>query len=73
MKRSQTDCNGSGPHSNTDEVRVLPTGGSSNAILCRTCFEREMHFRRVRNKELGNAFKFDLPEWTSLRVYEGAP
>ena len=51
------------------EVRVLPTGGDSNLILCRLCFEREIQFRRSRNLELGTAFKFDLPLWIDLTVY----
>lgn len=51
------------------EVRLLPTGGSSNAILCRTCFEHEIQFRKERNKELGSTFKFKLPAWEDLKVY----
>lgn len=51
------------------EVRVLPIGGSSNAILCKTCFWHEIAFRKERNKELGNAFQFDIPKWEDLKVY----
>lgn len=54
----------------TGQVRVLPTGGDSNAILCRPCFENELRFRRDRNRELADANKFDLPTWESLRVYD---
>jgi hypothetical protein len=57
------------PHS---EVRLLPTGGDSNAILCRTCFEHELHFRRQRNRDLSLDCRFDLPSWDSLKVYAPA-
>ncbi len=53
----------------TGEVRVLPTGGGSNAILCRACFCYEMDFRRERNRDLADSCKFDLPTWESLKVY----
>lgn len=52
------------------EVRVLPIGGSSNAILCRDCFEVEMRYRKMRNKELGLSFQFKIPDWKELKVYE---
>lgn len=64
------NCDGSGPCSITDKtVRVLPTGGDSNAILCRLCFLREINFRRERNKELSKDCQFDIPLWTKLKVY----
>jgi hypothetical protein len=70
------ECQGAGPHGG-DEVRVLPAGGDSNAILCRSCFGREMMFRLDRNRE--NFAKattrhsvppFDIPTWESLKVYD---
>jgi len=54
------------------EVRVLPTGGDGNAILCRACFEHELRFRRARNPELGPDCRFALPSWDSLAVYAPA-
>jgi hypothetical protein len=51
------------------EVRVLPTGGESNAILCQRCYHREIAFRKERNRELGSAFQFKLPAWDTLKVY----
>jgi hypothetical protein len=72
-KRGETvntnnNCDGSGP-CEAGEVRVLTTGGQSNAILCRECFRREIEYRRERNRELGSEFQFELPAWGSLRVY----
>lgn len=65
------NCDGSGPHSTGKfgEVRVLPTGGDSNAILCRACFCREMDYRRERNQELAPDCQFKLPRWDDLKVY----
>lgn len=52
------------------EVRVLPIGGDSNAILCHACYAHEMAFRAERNIELGKAYQFDLPKWEDLKVYD---
>lgn len=62
------NCDGSGP-CDPGRVRVLPAGGDANMILCRCCFERELEFRRERNKELAGDCAFQLPAWTSLKVY----
>lgn len=51
------------------EVRVLPTGGGGNAILCRTCFHHEIRFRTHRNEILREDCKFKLPRWEDLKVY----
>jgi len=52
------------------ELRVLPTGGSSNALLSHKGYLKELAYRKERNKELGDAFKFDLPLWDDLKVYD---
>jgi hypothetical protein len=54
------------------EVRVLPTGGEGNAILCRACFRHELRFRMERNRELCPENQFDLPSWQDLKVYAPA-
>ncbi len=69
---NNNNCDGSGPHSINPEVRVLPTGGDSNAILCFTCFLRELQFRKQRNKELSKESQFKLPSWESLKKYDEA-
>ena len=51
------------------EVRLIPTGTYSNAILCRACFAHEIAFRRDRNLTLADESRFDLPTWDSLAVY----
>lgn len=64
------NCDGSGPHILNGEVRVLPTGGDGNAILCKLCYKREIAFRKERNRELSEDCKFKLPAWESLKVYQ---
>ena len=64
------NCDGDRCTHEKGEVRVHPTGGDSNAILCRECFQYEMAYRRIRNRDLGNAFQFKLCKWEDLRVYE---
>lgn len=56
-------------HSVNPQVRVLPTGGDSNLIVCRLCYQKEINFRRERNLTLSDDAKFDLPSWESLKVY----
>lgn len=62
------NCDGSGP-CHPSQVRVLPTGGDSNGILCRYCFNREIAFRRDRNRDLSKDCQFKLPTWDSLKIY----
>lgn len=63
------NCDGGHCISPTGEVRVLPTGGESNAILCRACYGCEITFRSIRNIDLAQNCAFDLPSWDSLKVY----
>lgn len=62
------NCDGSGPHCG-GEVRVLPTGGDGNAILCLNCYNREIAYRVERNRDLGKDCQFELPQWDTLKVY----
>lgn len=61
-------CDGSGLCS-AGEVRVLPTGGEGNGILCRSCLSREIEWRRQRNRELSKDCQFKLPAWEDLKIY----
>ena len=53
----------------TGQVRVLPTGGGGNAILCQSCFNHEMNFRKELNKERKIFVDFDIVRWKDLTVY----
>ena len=64
------NCDGSGPCRGT-EVRVLPMGGDGNVILCQACFNREMIWRKYRNRGLSEEAKYVLPTWHKLEVYDG--
>lgn len=64
------NCGGGRCRQNTGEVRVFPTGGDSNAILCRACFDYEIQSRRERNAKLGQFAQFKLPAWDACEVYE---
>jgi len=65
----QNNCDGSGPHTDGD-VRVMPTGGDGNLILCRQCWENELAYRRDRNRSLGAFAQFDIIAWNDAKVYE---
>lgn len=64
------NCDGGRCVSPKGEVRKLPTGGDSNAILCLSCYANEMRYRRERNRDLSPDCQFDLPKWETLKVYE---
>lgn len=64
------NCDGGVCLSLKGEIRVLPSGGDSNLILCRSCFFHEIAFRKERNKELSADCRFDLPKWEDLKVYK---
>lgn len=69
MDGGNTYCDGSkckGP----GEVRVLPTGGDSNSIICRACFYHEMTWRTEINKSLGEWSKFKILKWSDIKPYE---
>lgn len=63
-------CDGSGPCT-LGEVRVLPIGEDSNAILCRACFWREIDERKHQNGVLRHGLQWETPDWNDLKVYEG--
>ncbi len=65
----QNDCCGSGPHSD-GEVRIMPSGGDSNLILCRRCWQHELFYRQDRNRYLGAGMQYKLPAWETAKVYE---
>lgn len=58
-------CDGAGPHAG-DELKVLPTGADSKAILCHACFNREMIFRRAQNAKGRN---YAIVKYASLKDY----
>lgn len=66
---SNPNCDGSKCQSEMGEVRTLPTGGQSNAILCRVCWSHEMEFRKARNLALAKDCQFKLPAWETLQIY----
>lgn len=63
------NCDNDKCTSATSEVRVLPSGGDSNLILCRACFNHEIRFREERNQKLADDCKIKPPHWESLKVY----
>jgi len=66
------NCGGSRCTSATGEVREIrfPNG---ILILCRACFDREIAWRRERNRELAAYARYALPTWEESTVYGGAP
>lgn len=52
------NCDGGRCISDNGEVRVLPTGGGGNLLLCRQCFEHE---KRAMDR---------LDNWDNLKPYQ---
>lgn len=64
----QNDCDMG--HNTPAEIRKLPLGGGSNALLCYRCYQTEMNWRKEQNKDLTPDCQFDCPSWFSLEVVE---
>lgn len=63
----ENECDGSGPHSGT-QTRCLPAAVGGNLILCRSCFDYELAWRKERNKHV--ATPFALPKWDECKIYK---
>jgi hypothetical protein len=70
MNIQNSMCDGDHCTSANGEVRVLPSGGDSNLILCRQCYLYEIQFRLERNRKLSRECRFKLPAWDDLKVYK---
>ena len=59
-------------HVTADEVRLLPTGGDGNMLVCYAHYLQEMVFRKemIRTGYWAPAVA-EFPVWESLKVYEG--
>jgi hypothetical protein len=68
MKVHNNNCDGDHCNSSTGEVRLLPYGGGGNLILCRSCYDYEIAWRKDQIKRKRD---FETPEWESLEVYTG--
>ncbi len=70
-------CDGSHCTDANAETRKLPSGDKT-MVFCKTCYDREMNWRESRNAELGrvqaggHGFRWELPAWDTLTVYEPA-
>jgi len=56
-------------HTTASEVRLLPTGGGGNVIICQRHHATEIKFRKER---IAEGVPSDLPKWESLKVYDGS-
>jgi hypothetical protein len=59
-----------GGHETQHEVRRLPISEDSAVLVCRSHYNKEMAFRRDRQRETQVAW--DFPTWESLRIVEPA-
>lgn len=69
-KNKNWNCDGDNCLNSNGEIRVLPTGGGSNLLLCQECFEHEMVYRRARNRELSKDCQFKILKWEELKIYD---
>lgn len=74
------NCEGMRCVTKQGELRLLPYS-SGNCILCRSCYEHEMRYRRrinthrAKQRKLGNLHTPDTdlntPTWEDLTIYAG--
>ncbi len=65
-------CDGTHCAKADGEVKLLPTGGDGNMIICQTCFLHEIAYRKRENQRLSKDCQFKTPAWSELKIYEGA-
>lgn len=67
MSLINPDCDGD-KCTEHSEVRMLPTGGGANRILCHKCFQHEMAWRADENRRVANPYA--LTTWKRLKTYD---
>jgi hypothetical protein len=66
------NCDGSHCRHDNGQVRVYPTGGGANLILCQACAAQENLYRFHRGFETGRPDDWPQVNWFRCEVYEGA-
>ena len=69
MKHKNYNCDGSHCTTSVGEVRVYPTGGGSNLILCQSCAAHENRYRYERGRDTGRPADFPQVNWFACAVY----
>jgi len=49
------------------ESRILPIGNNCTLILCKSCYEHEMEYRKKCITE--HVQNYELPKWEDLEIY----
>lgn len=61
MVAKNQDCDNCGIHTEKPgKIKWLNLGNNSGAFLCETCWNKEMNYRKERNKTLHGAAKFNI-------------
>ena len=68
MEIHNNNCDGSNCKFQTGTVKYIPLS-DGGLILCMSCYQHEMMWRRERNKELSKENRFDIPDWKQLETY----
>ena len=71
MKMIADMCDGAGPCSGY-QVRRVPTceSGETAVILCESCFDKEMAWRRERNEDLERQNRLPIPRFSECELYD---
>ena len=54
----------------TKELRVLPCSSDGNILCGYRGYLEEINYRMERNKSLGESYRYKLPLWEDLKVYD---
>lgn len=68
MNKNQ-NCDGahcSQPHG---IIKKLPLGGGANLLLCRSCFDNEMRYRKQRALDTKAPENWKILNWEDLEIY----
>ena len=69
MRLHNNYCDGSHCASDTGEVKLYPTGGGGNMILCHACWAHENRYRHIRGVEAKQPENWPQVDWAKAETY----
>ena len=65
----ENHCESIGPHGGPDEVRLYPTRGGGNLILCFKCWAHKNRYNYDRGIETGCPENWPQHNWFEAKIY----
>ena len=70
MPNKNPNCGGAHCSAATGPVKLYPTGGGGNDILCHSCWEHQNAYNRQRVRDGAEAANFPVQDWATAKPFE---